>query len=389
MKLSKRDIILMAITSGISIAGVIYNQPLLKYISEYFGVGRDKVGLVSTLTQIGYGLGLLFIVPLGDIVEKKALLIRMLRISTLALGIIILAPKFYILLLGCFMLGFSSMVTQILVPFAASMVKVEERGAVIGTIISGLLVGIISGRLISGFLGARLSFKAPYILSIVLIIGITTVLKRCLPESKVESKAKYTQIMGSLWGIIAENKVIRASAIIGGLIFGSFQLFWTSIAFHLSAQYGFGSEYAGLMSLGGILGVFMVPKMGRFCDIKSPNFGISIATITAFISFGLLWIFGEIFWALFLSVAALDFGVNSTQVTVQARLNKIDSPKRNRFNSIFMSVFFFGGSIGSFLGAYIYSRFGWSGICITGMMFSATAIAVHALSFKNGLNEAE
>ncbi|WP_425449642.1 MFS transporter [Dethiothermospora halolimnae] len=378
IKLTKGLILLMAITSGLTIASTCYNQPLLGLMAKDFNVSRENIGLVATLTQLGYGFGMLFLIPLGDIKERKSLILKVLTLSAIALVLVSVSMNFYWLLVASFLLGFSSIITQLLVPFAASIAKPDRRGKVIGTIISGLITGILSARVVSGFVGPRLGWRAVYIISIFLITILTLTLKRFLPTSKANSKDRYIDIMKSLVGIIKNNPVVRSSSIIGPCIFASFQLFWTSIVFYLdSPVYNLGSEVAGLFSLVGIVGVFLVPYMGTLSDKKSPRFAIGVSATLAFMSFVILYLFGSYLIGLIIGVTILDFSVNSSQVSNQARINAIDSPARNRFNSIFMSCYFFVGSLGSFLGSYSYNKHGWTGVCVAGFILVSIAIITH------------
>lgn len=381
IKLTGGLLLLMAITSGMTIASTTYNQPLLDYMASYFDVSRSNIGLVATFTQIGYGCGMLFIVPMGDIKERKSLILRTLSLCICSLVLLSLSMNFYWLLGASFLVGFSSIITQLLVPFAALLAEPDKRGRVIGTIISGLITGIIGARLLSGFVGAKLGWRAIYIISPFLIAALTLTLRKYLPRSMPNSTESYRSIMKSMSGILKNNPVVRSSSIIGPCLFASFQLFWTSIVFFLeSPAYSMASsssEVAGRFSLVGIVGVFLVPMMGTLSDKKSPRFAIGVSATLAFFAFVLMTLFGENIFGLVTGVMILDFATNSSQVSNQARINSIKSPKQSRFNSIFMSIYFFVGSLGSFLGSYTFNRFGWIGVCATGFCFVSIALITH------------
>lgn len=381
IKLTRGLLLLMAITSGVTIASTTYNQPLLDYMASYFEISRSNIGLVSTFTQIGYGCGMLFIVPMGDIVERKSLILKTLSLCIFSLVLLSVSMNFYWLLSASFLVGFFSIITQLLVPFAALLAEPHKRGRVIGTIISGLITGIIAARLVSGFVGPRLGWRAMYIISPFLVLLLTLTLKKYLPRSMPGSSESYGSIMKSMLGILKTNPVVRSSSIIGPCLFASFQLFWTSIVFFLeSPAYSLASsssEVAGRFSLVGIVGVFLVPMMGTLSDRKSPRFAIGVSVVLAFISFILMIIWGESLLGLVSGILILDFAVNSSQVSNQARINSIKSPKQSRFNSIFMSVYFFVGSLGSFLGSFTFNKFGWTGVCVTGFIFVSIALAAH------------
>lgn len=381
IKLTKGLILLMAITSGLAIANIIYNQPLLEHIARYFNISRNHIGLVTTFTQIGYGCGMLFLIPLGDIKERKSLILKTLSLSIFSLIMISISMNFYWLLLASFLLGFSSIITQLLVPFVANIARPDERGKVIGTIISGMMTGIILARLVSGFVGPRLGWRAIYIMATVLITILTLTLMKLMPRCEPKSDETYGHIMKSMVGIIKTNPVVRSSSIIGPCLFAAVQLFWTSIVFYLeSPVYGFlenSSEISGRFALVGIVGVFLVPFMGSLCDKKSPRFAIGLSISFAFLAYVIFYLFGTSLVGLTLGIMILDFAVNSSQVSNQARINSVDSPMQNRFNSVFMSIYFFIGSIGSYLGSFIYNNFAWTGICIAGFGFILLAALAH------------
>lgn len=381
VKLTKKLLLLMALTSGITIASTTYNQPLLDYIASSFSVPRSSVGLVATFTQIGYGCGMLFIVPLGDIRERKSLILNTLLLCIFSLVLLSLSMNFYWLLGASFLVGFSSIITQLLVPFAALLAEPHNRGRVIGTIISGLITGIMAARLISGFIGPRLGWRAVYIMAPVLIFLLALTLRKYLPRSMPRSSENYGSILKSMLGILRTNPVVRSSSIIGPCLFASFQLFWTSIVFFLeSPAYKLSStssEVAGRFSLVGIVGIFLVPIMGSLSDRKSPRFAIGVSAVLSFIAFILMMFWGSNIVGLVAGVMILDFAVNSSQVSNQARINSIKSPKQSRFNSVFMSIYFFLGSLGSFLGSFTFSKFGWIGVCTTGLVFVSIALLAH------------
>lgn len=381
IKLTRGLILLMAVTSGMAIANIIYNQPILEYIARHFDISRNHIGLVTTFTQIGYGCGMLFLIPLGDIRERKSLILKTLSLSLFALILISMSMNFYWLLFASFLLGFSSIITQLLVPFAASIARPDKRGKVIGTIISGMMSGIILARIVSGFIAPRLGWRAIYIIASGLIFILILSLKRLMPVCEPRSDEKYSHIMKSMIGILKTNPVVRSSSIIGPCLFAAVQLFWTSNAFYLESPVfnltSKSSEISGRFALVAIVGVFLVPLMGNLCDKKSPRFVIGFSILFAFLAYGVFTVFGTSLLGLSLGIMIMDFAVNSSQASNQARINSVDSPMQNRFNSVFMSIYFFVGSIGSYLGSFIFNKFGWNGICLAGFGFVSVALVAH------------
>lgn len=388
VKLTRGLVFLMALTSGLTIASTIYSSPLLDLMASDFGISRNNIGLVPTFTQIGYGCGMLFLVPRGDIRERKSLIINTLALSVLALLMVRFSMNFTWLLLASFFVGFSSIITQLLVPFAALLAEPHKRGRIIGNIISGLITGIIGARFVSGFVGARFGWRVMYTIAPILIAILALTLNRFLPKSYPKSKESYGDIIKSMLGILKDNPVVRSSSIIGPFIFASFQLFWTSIVFLLESP-AFNvtrstSEIAGRFSLVGIVGVFLVPLMGTLSDKKSPRFAIGVSVLLAFSSYIVLGVFGSTIIGLTIGIMILDFAVNSSQVSNQARINSVESPRQSRFNSVFMSIYFFIGSLGSFLGSYTFNSFGWIGVLTTGFIFVSISLVAHLTIGRKG-----
>ncbi|AFS79128.1 major facilitator transporter protein [Gottschalkia acidurici 9a] len=378
LKLSNSLILLMVITCGVSVANIYYNQPILGDLARYFNVSTKSIGLVSTFTQIGYGLGMLFIVPLGDIKERKSLIINMLFISTISLVLFGISMNFYWLLVSSFLVGFSSIITQLIVPFAASLANPNESGAVIGKVLSGALVGILLARTISGFVGSRFGFRIIFFSAALLMLLLSFTLKKLLPSSLPTSSDKYINIMGSLFSIFKNNSIVRSSSIIGAMMFASFSVFWTTLIFHLeSPSYNLGAKEAGLFSLVGITGVLFTPLTGKLSDKKSPRFTVGLSIFVVILSYFVLLLFGENIFGLILGVILLDLGISSGQVSNQAMIHSLNSEAKNRFNTIFMFLYFSGGSIGSFLGTFSWNKFGWAGVCIAGLLLLFVALITY------------
>ena len=378
LKLSNNLILLMVITCGISVANIYYNQPILSDLARHFDVSTKSIGLVSTFTQIGYGLGMLFIVPLGDIKERKSLIINMLFISTISLVLFGISMNFYWLLVSSFLVGFSSIITQLIVPFAASLADPSESGAVIGKVLSGALVGILLARTISGYVGSHFGFRIIFFSAAIFMLLLSFTLKKLLPSSLPTSSDKYINIMGSLFDIFKNNSVVKLSSIIGAVMFASFSVFWTTLIFHLeSPYYNLGAKEAGLFSLVGIIGVLFTPLVGKLSDKKSPKFTVGLSIFVVILSYFVLLLFGKNILGLVLGVILLDLGISSGQVSNQAMIHSLNSEAKNRFNTIFMFLYFSGGSIGSFLGTFSWNKFGWTGVCITGLLLLFVALITY------------
>ncbi|KNF09208.1 major facilitator transporter protein [Gottschalkia purinilytica] len=376
--LSPKLVLLMAITCGISVANIYYNQPLLGDLARYFNVSTKSIGLVSTFTQVGYGLGMLAIVPLGDIKERKSLIIKMLAFSVFSLILLGTSMNFYWLLLASFLVGFSSIITQLIVPFAAELASPNQRGSIIGKVLSGLLIGILLARTVSGFIGSIFGWRSIFFIGAFLIVSLSYALIKLLPSSLPKSNESYIQTMLSLVDLFKSNSVIKASSITGAMMFGAFNVFWTTLIFFLeSPTYGLGAKEAGIFGLLGVAGVFAAPLIGKLSDKKTPRFVVGLSILMSLISYIIFYIFGKNIIGLIVGVIFIDLGTQSGQVSNQTRIHNISSEARSRYNTIFMFTYFLGGSIGSFLGTYSWNIWKWKGVCISGLILMVIATITH------------
>lgn len=376
--LSKTLVLIMAAAGGIVVANLYYAQPLLSEIARAFKVSEGSIGIVAMLTQIGYASGMFFILPLGDIKERKGLIVLMLYLAAGALILMSMSSNISILFFAAFTVGFTSVVPQLIVPLAAQLANPRDRGKIIGTVMSGLLIGILLSRTFSGIIGETFGWRVVYLIGTALMIILATLLKFTLPITKPTSDMKYKDLLKSLWGILKTEKVLREASINGAMMFATFSAFWTSLVFLMeSPVYHLGAKAAGLFGLVGVGGALTAPLVGRLADKKSPRFTVGIAIIISTLSYICFWSLGFKIWGLIIGVILLDLGTQSGLVSNQSRTQALNAEKRNRINTIFMVSYFLGGSLGSILGAYSWAHFGWSGVCIVGLIFQLIAIIAH------------
>jgi len=233
--IQRRLVLVMAVTAGLAVANNYYAQPLLATIARHFNVGEGAAGLLITVSQIGYALGLLAIVPLGDLLERRRLLTSLLGLSVLALIAAAMSPTLGVLAGASLFVGLTSVVAQVIVPFAASLAAEHERGRVVGTVMGGLLIGILLARTVAGFVGDFLGWRAIYVLAAVLMVGLVLVLRRELPEYRELHVSSYPQLLRSVWQLVRDERVLRYRSVYGACVFASFSVFWTTAAFLLSA----------------------------------------------------------------------------------------------------------------------------------------------------------
>lgn len=373
----KRNLIwMMAVTSGAAVANLYYNQPLLAAIAESFHAAAHQVGFIPMLTQIGYALGMFLFVPLGDLQERRRLIVVMLFTSAIALAVAAVSPSITWLIVASLAIGMTAIGAQLIVPFAAQLAKPEERGKVVGTVMSGLLIGILLARTVSGFVGANFGWRAMYWIGSSLMIVFAIALLRLLPKSQPSLRMSYLELLQSLLKLVREQPVLREASMIGAMSFGAFSAFWSTLVFLLQKPpYHYGSEVAGMFGLVGIVGATTASIAGRLADKKSPRLtvGLSIAITTS--SFLIFWLFGYQLWGLVVGVILLDLGVQATQVSNQVRIYSLPSEAHNRLNALYIMFYFVGGALGSFLSTYGWSRWQWPGVCAAGLLMLLVAFA--------------
>jgi predicted MFS family arabinose efflux permease len=359
----------MAIASGATVANLYYNQPLLAIMAQGFHVTPDTAGFIPMLTQIGYAVGILLFVPLGDVVERRRLIVTMLWATAVSLALAALSPNIIWLLGASFAIGMTAISAQVMVPLAAQLAEPQSRGKVVGTVMSGLLIGILLARTVSGFVGAVLGWREMYWLAAAIMAGLAVIMWKKLPYSRPASNTAYLQLMRSLLSIARSQPVLREASIIGAACFGAFSAFWSTLVFLLAQQpYHYGSEVAGLFGLVGVVGAIAAPIVGKLADRSSPRltvgWGIALTTL-AFLTF---WGLGYQLWGLVLGVIVLDLGVQMAQISNQARIYSLPQEIHSRLNAVYITFYFVGGALGSFLGTYGWSHWQWSGVCAFGLL---------------------
>lgn len=382
--IDSRLVWIMAIICGVTVANLYYNQPLLGELSRSFNVSTKDIGLVSTFTQIGYGIGMFFIIPLGDIIERKGMILKLLLASAISLLLFASCKDIKAVIVCSFLVGFTTVIPQLIVPFAAELSLPEERGRVLGTVLSGLLAGILLARTISGFIGTFLGWRSMYYIAAVLMIILYIAVVRFLPKSEPLSRESYKNILISLKDIIKKESLLREASLSGAMMFGAFSIFWTTIIFFLeSPSYNMGSKTAGLFSLIGISGVVAAPIIGSFSDKKGTKFTVGISIFFAASGFVVFLIFGHNIVGLIIGLILLDLGTQSGQVSNQTRVHSLLPEARNRLNTVFMVAYFIGGALGSFIGTYSWNSYGWMGVCISGLTFLSIALINHIITIRS------
>lgn len=377
---------IMAVGCGLTAANLYYHQPLLAQMADYFSVSAQSMGMISTLCQVGYGLGMLLFVPLGDLVERRGLMQIMLGLTAIALVAMAASPTFTLLAAASFAMGAMTVFPHLAIPFAAGIAEPNERGRVVGTVISGLLIGILVARTAGGFLGTYLGWRETHLIAAALMVGLMIVVHLWLPRSEPDAgDATYGAMLWSLVGLVRDTPALRQSALYGAMTFGAFSVFWTTLAFHLAGPpFRYGADVVGLFGLIGAAGALAAPLVGAFADRRGSRWTIGLGLIVCLGSFIALAAFGWTLTGLVVGVIVLDLGVQSAHVSNQTRIYGLQPEARSRLNTVYMVSFFFGGSLGSLTGAAAWTRYGWLGACATGSAFLLVALAVFAAAGGGG-----
>ncbi|HIB38197.1 MFS transporter [Mesonia sp.] len=380
-KLSNSLLYVMAVGAGLVVANNYYNQPLLNLMVKSFQVSEAAVSNIPLFTQLGYAFGLLFIIPLGDKFNRKKLILFDFIAIISSLLIAAISPSLLVLTIASFCIGFSSVVPQLFVPMAAQLAKPNDKGRAIGIVMSGLLIGILGSRSISGYVGEYLGWRSMYFIAsgIMLLYALVLVFK--LPSLTSDFKGSYAKLMQSLWKYFKAEPSVRLAALRGGLGFAGFSAFWTTLVFLMEDNFNYGSGIAGMFGILGIGGTLAATWAGKLSDKMNKNRLITIATLVMVLAWGVFEFSGNSIIGLVIGVIFIDMGLQSLHITNQNIIFSKNPEARNRINTIYMVGYFIGGALGTTTGAYAWQWFQWSGVASLGLMYTILILLVH-LIFK-------
>ncbi|WP_075491279.1 MFS transporter [Enterococcus thailandicus] len=376
---------LLATTCGVVVANMYYIQPIGTKVATSFSVSTSAIGILTMLTQLGYALGLLFLVPLGDVVNRPKLIIRMAALSAISLLAAFFAPSFTLFACASFLIGLLSIVPQIIIPYGAVLAGSAARGKVMGQLLSGLLIGILLSRTVSGIIASVFSWRMVYLFALLAVGLLTALLYVKLPRTQESRKASvsYIDSLKSLPHLFASQRLLRESAFNGFFMFGTFSIFWSTLIFYISSPvYHWGTFEAGILAIFGLSGAVAAPIVGRLADSYSERKIISMGLWMQTLSFVLLLIGGDHLTLLLVAIILLDVGNQFGQVSNQARVQGLGEEASNRNNTIFMFMYFIGGATGSLVGTTMWEHFGWMGVTLAGLAFQACAYFCQLVLFR-------
>jgi predicted MFS family arabinose efflux permease len=389
MPLPKRLVLLMAVACGAAVANIYYAQPLLSTIAHDFGVTDGTAGLLVTASQVGYAAGLVLLVPLGDLLERRRLIVRILLITVLALAATAAAPTFVMLAAALVIVGVSSVVAQILVPLASTLAAEEERGKVVGNVMSGLLVGILIARTASGFISGAGGWRLVFAISAALMLLLAIVLRAALPEVKPTTEVTYPTLLRSVARLVAEQPTLRVRMLYGTLGMGQFSVLWTTVAFLLAgAPYHYGDATIGLFGLVGLVGALAAQGAGRMADRGRHHRSTGAFFGAALISWALIAAGESSLAALILGIALLDFGVQGAHITNQSVIYKLDPAARSRLTTAYMTAVFASAAICSALASALYDAGGWGAVSVLGAALAGAGVLAWVCEYLLGRRRA-
>ena len=384
----------LGLACGVGVSSIYYNQPLLGAMARSFHSSEAHIGFVAVATQVGYALGLLFFVPLGDVLERRALMMRMYAAVSVALLLAAVAPRLIWLIAASVLVGLFASVTHVVLPIAPDLVSDKQRGRAIGIVMTGLLLGVLLARTFSGWVSKIHGWPWVFVAAAVINAAFVPLLWRKMPllppRHQPGEALGYTDAMKSLWTLVRTQPLLREASIVGGLVFASFSCFWTTLAFMLEANYRLGPGIAGTFGVVGAAGAMIASLAGRTADRRGARWVLSAGISILAISYVLLWAVIQMrsslllhIIGLVLGVVLLDIGAQMTQIANQTRIFGLVPSARSRLNTCYMVVYFSGAALGSWLSSLAWAHYQWTGVSLLALAFITLAALRHVTGIKD------
>lgn len=388
---SQRLIPLLGLATGITVSALYFNQPLLIDMARSLHVTEAEMSHVAVAAQAGYAIGLLFFVPLGDVLERRSLILKMIAGLVVAMLVTAVVPALLPMVLITLVTGALAAVTHVLLPIAPEIATPANAGRAVGSVMTGLLLGILLSRTFSGWIAEWLNWRSVFLIAAVFLVALALLLRRAMPLMPPRAPMQYGRALVSLWTIFRTQPLLVESATVGGLVFAAFSAFWTTLVFLLgSPHYLLGAGVAGSFGVLGAIGASVAPIAGRLADRYGSRWVISIGLSVLILSWVVTWALGYHIAGLVLGVLMMDAGAQTTQVSNQTRIFALAHcpgtayGARSRINTVYMTTYFIFGALGSYLGAHAWERWQWPGVCSLGLLLLALAAARHAYgTFRN------
>ncbi|MFE4710699.1 MULTISPECIES: MFS transporter [unclassified Paenibacillus] len=379
--MSRSVALLFAIACGLAVSNIYYAQPLLDTLASEFSISHASIGVVITITQICYALGLLLLVPLGDLLNRRKLIVSQMTLSVLALIIVGFAPGINVLFIGLAFVGLLAVVTQVLVAFAATLAAPAERGRIVGLVTSGIVIGILLARTVAGVLTDLAGWRSVYLFSAGMMAIIALILLRILPSEQKRASLSYPQLLRSVLALFVQERILRVRAVLALLIFMAFSILWTSLVLPLSAPpFSLSHTAIGAFGLAGVAGALAAARAGVLADRGFGQRTTGLALILLLASWALISLLHYSLLALLGGIILLDLAVQAVHVTNQSLIFNVRPEARSRLTAAYMIFYSIGSASGSLASTYAYAHGGWNAVCLLGATVSAAALLFWALT---------
>jgi len=368
---------LMAAMAGLTVANLYYNQPLLEMIRCDLQTTSSLANLIAVITQVGYALGLFFIVPTGDLFSRRKIIVVCMVIAAFMTATIGMADNIYIIWIASLIMGACSIVPQLFIPIAGQFSRPENKARNMGYVLSGLLIGILAARVVSGMIGEWFGWRMMYYIAGVVMITCLAFTLWMMPQMQQNFSGSYVGLMKSVMQIFLDNPRIRLNSIRAAFGFGSMLTFWACLAFHLADEpFHSGSDAIGYLGICGVAGALVASGIGKYI----PRYGVKRFSIVGasiqIVAWLTAWFFGNTYIGLILTIILIDIGLQCLQLSNQSACIQAVPEASNRANTIFMTTYFIGGSLGTFLAGQGWHIAGWQGVCVVGITFAVISLCI-------------
>lgn len=376
---------LLALGAGLAVAPLYYSQPMLGVLGGEFSATPSAIGLVPTLTQLGYAGGLFLLAPLGDRFDRRRIILGKAVVLCLALLLAAAAPSLHMLVFASLLIGLSATLAQDIVPAAATLAPEANRGRTVGTVMTGLLLGILLSRVVSGFVAEHFGWRAMFVAAAGSIALLGVALWRGLPRFAPTTSLSYGALLGSVLTLWQRHAALRRAALAQGLLSVSFSAFWSTLAVMLhAAPFHLGSSAAGAFGLAGAAGALMAPLAGRMADRKGPEIVTRIGAGLVAAAFAAMFFGHEQLWLIALGAVVFDLGTQAALIAHQSIVYSMEPAARSRLNAVLMTGVFIGMASGAWLGSLALAQWGWQGVCGVAALAGLAALVVRMWPARHG-----
>lgn len=373
----------MAVIAGLTVANCYYNQPLLEMIRHDMGVSQHEANLITVVTQIGYALGLCFLIPMGDLYSRRRIIVINMSVAAVMAVFIAFSQRVWIVWGASLLLGACSVIPQFFIPIAGQYSEKKNKGRNMGIVLSGLLTGILASRVVSGYVGEWLGWREMFIIAALIMIVCLILTLKIMPQIDSNYVGTYRGLMKSVFHIVASNARIRLYAIRAAFSFGSMMAIWSCLAFRLAqAPFFSGSEMVGTLGMCGIAGALAASGLGKLvnqCGIRKLSLYGACLQLVAWTT---AYLFGDTYMGLIVAIIMVDIGLQCLQLSNQSGCIQEMPEASNRANTIFMTTYFIGGSFGTYCAGLAWTHEGWMGVCAVGAVLAAISLSITICSTK-------